>query len=254
MTQTPNEQLDHLISSWEEQQDAYVNRRADRFEIVLDALAYARPGVRSVLDIGGGLGSFSKLILRRFPDAQVVTVDHDPALLRLAAHNLAEFGSRSVIVDADLRDPAWPRSLAGVVPDAVVSSTALHWLSSAEVVSLYALLGALIAADGVFFNADHLSHDVSGPFFRDVSIADDTAQQRRGFDAGVPDWDRWWNQVRSEPAFVDLVAERDRRFSDAPDNLDLTPDFHREALRVAGFAETGTLWQHFDDYVVYAVR
>lgn len=29
---------------------------------------------------------------------------------------------------------------------------------------------------------------------------------------------------------------------------------HTEALRVAGFTGVGTVWQYFDDYLVYGVR
>lgn len=250
----PVMQLDDLIEAWERQQDAYVNHRAGRFEVILDALTYTRPDLKTVLDLGGGLGSFSELVLRRFPGARVFTVDYDPALLRLARHNLREYGDRSVVIEADLSDPGWPATLAGAVPDAVVSSTALHWLPTDKLVALYGALGKILGPGGVFFNADHLSSEVSGSFFRDASAADDKRQQQIGFSAGVPDWDGWWSALRARDEFAELVALRDRRFAAAPENLDATPALHTEALRVAGFGETGTLWQYFDDYVVFGVR
>lgn len=248
------QQLDALIAAWEEQQDAYVNKRADRFGIILDSLAYARPNFQTVLDIGGGLGSFSKLILQRFPEVRVLTLDHDPALLELARHNLREFAHRSTIIEADLRSPEWPRSLKGVAPDAVVSSTALHWLPNADLVALYGQLGAALSQGGLFFNADHLSHDVCGPFFRDVSVADDRQHQLSAFGAGVADWEGWWNALRAADGYADLVEERDRRFADPHEDVRPTPRLHIEALSGAGFAEAGTLWQYFDDFVVFAVR
>lgn len=251
---TPADRLDEFVATWEKQQDAYVNQRAERFGVILDALAYTRPNLRTVLDIGGGLGSFSKLFLQRFPQANVLTLDFDPALLALARHNLSSFGGRSSVIEADLRDPSWPAALGGVTPDAVVSSTALHWLPTAELVALYTVLGRVIGDGGVFCNADHLSHDVSGAFFRDVSVADDKSQQQSGFSDGAPDWDQWWCSLRSHEDFTELVEIRDGRFSQAPENLDATPAFHAEALRVAGFRETGTLWQYLDDYVVFAVK
>jgi trans-aconitate methyltransferase len=264
MTTSPRV-LDELIETWERQQDAYVRHRAQRFGIVLDALQYSRPDVETVLDIGGGLGSFTKLILERFSSARVITLDNDPALLELARHNLRAHAERVTIVEANLLDEMWPDALGGVVPDAVVSSTALHWLPSGGLVTLYGQLGKLLPPGGLVFNADHLSHSAPGSFFHTVSTSDDARQQESGFAAGVPDWKAWWTRLRDVDPFAELVAERDRRFastgpsfwsptSDGADNLDVTATLHTEALRVAGFAESGTIWQYFDDFVVYGVR
>ncbi|MQA07889.1 MAG: methyltransferase domain-containing protein [Pseudonocardiaceae bacterium] len=251
---TPPQLLDTLIESWERQQDAYVNHRAERFGIILDALGYARPELRTVLDIGGGLGSFSKLILERFPRSKVLTLDYDPAMLELARHNLRDYGDRSAIIEANLLDPAWPDALGDEKPDAIVSSTALHWLPTGKLIALYKRLATVLGQGGVFFNADHLSHSAPGSFFHTVSTADDTRQQQLAFAEEVPNWDGWWEQFRAVDGFVDLIAERDRRFSDAPENLETTPTLHTEALHVAGFTETGTLWQYFDDHIIYGIR
>lgn len=250
---TSPQQLSELIDAWEQQQDAYVTRRADRFGIILDALSYALPEARTILDIGGGLGSFSKILLERFPETTVITLDYDPSLLELARHNLRGYGDRSVIVESDLTTRSWPDALGVTRPDAIVSSTALHWLSSAQLVTLYEQLATVLSEGGIFFNADHFSHVRSGSFFHTVSAADD-ARQQGAFQNGVPDWKGWWNRFRELPSFSDLIAERDRRFADGADNLTVTAILHTEALRVAGFAESGTVWQRFDDYVVYGVR
>lgn len=250
---TPNDLYDALIVSWEQQQDGYVRHRGQRFEIVLDALSYTRPGWNTVLDIGGGLGSFSKRILERFPEIRVWTLDYDPALLELARHNLRSFGSRSVVIEADLRDPTWPTKLDDTTPEAIVSSTALHWLSGAQLVALYQTLATVLAEGGAFFNADHLSCG-GRTFLGAASAADDSRQQQAAFTADVPNWDGWWAQARAVTALAEHVAERDRRFAGTGDNLDPTPTLHTEALRVAGFAETGTIWQYFDDHIVYGVR
>jgi trans-aconitate methyltransferase len=253
LVQTSTHVPDTLIESWERQQDAYVNHREQRFAVILDTLEHARPGLDTVLDVGGGLGSFSKLILERFPSVRVITLDYDPALLELARHNLRDFADRSTIVEANLLDVAWPDALAGTAPDAVVSSTALHWLPGGGLVTLYGQLAEVLAEGGVFFNADHLSHARPGSLFHAASRADDARQQSMGFAAGVPDWDGWWRRLRAADGFAELVAERDRRF-DSSANADSTATFHTEALRVAGFAESGTIWQYFDDFVVYGVR
>lgn len=252
-TPTSDALLDEIIESWEAQQDAYIANRAERFGIVLDTIGHAQPGVRAILDIGGGLGSFSKLLLDRFPDATVITLDYDPSLLELARHNLRAYGKRSVIVEANLVAASWTEALGDVRPEVIVSSTALHWLSSAELLALYEQLAIVLGKGGLFFNADHLSHIAAGSFFHTVSAAD-AARQQAAFERGVPDWDAWWEEFRKLDGFIELIDERDRRFAGGGDNLDATAALHTVALQVAGFAETGTLWQYFDDYVVYGVR
>ena len=254
MITTPPDRLTALIEAWEQQQDAYVNRRSQRFGVILDALEYARPDPHLVLDIGGGLGSFSKLLLDRFARAKVVTLDYDPAMLELARLNLRGYGERSVVIEANLIDGAWPETLGDDRPDVVVSSTALHWLPTDKLVAVYQQLAGLLAPGALFFNADHLSSSTPGSFFHTVSTADDARQQRAAFSLGVPDWDAWWDRVRAVEALAEQVIKRDRRFSSAVENLDTTPALHLEVLRVAGFRESGTLWQLFDDYVVYGVR
>ncbi|WP_427870202.1 class I SAM-dependent methyltransferase [Leucobacter luti] len=244
-----------LIAEWEMQQDAYVAKRAERFGIVLDAIQYAKPGVTTILDAAGGLGSFSRLILERFPEVRVVTLDYDPALLALARRNLAEFGERSLVVEANLLDPSWPAALEGWLPEVVVSSTALHWLPAGGLVSFYERLARVLPEGALFFNADHLSLGVEGSFFRAVSAADD-ARQQAAFEDGVLDWDGWWERFSEGGEFDELIAERDARFAAIWEDeaRDVSPVFHAESLRVAGFREAGTLWQYFDDYVVYARR
>lgn len=245
--------LDRLIGTWELQQDAYVRNRSDRFGVVLDAIAYARPAVKTVLDLGAGLGSFSKRILQTFPEVTVMALDFDPALQELARYNLHEHAERVLLVEADLRDPSWPATLGSTRPDAVVSSTALHWLATADLLRLYYTLGEVLGEGALFFNCDHLSHPV-GTLIHEVSVLDDRRHQQAAFTDGVPDWDAWWEALRDADGFADLVAERDTRFADAPEKQEPTTALHIEALRCAGFGEAGTLWQYLDDYVVYGVR
>lgn len=245
--------LDELIASWELQQNAYVRNRSDRFEAVIDAIAHVRPHIKTLLDIGAGPGSFSKLLLQRFTGVTLLALDYDPAMLRLAEHNLREHRGRVSFVDADLRDEAWPSLLGAAKPDAVVSSTALHWLPTADLVRLYVTLAEVLGDGALFFNADHLPHS-PGTLIHEISGVDDRQHQTAAFSNGVPDWDGWWEQLRVTPGFSDLITERERRFPDMSENRQPTRAFHIEALRSAGFREVGTLWQCFDDYVVYAAR
>ncbi|WP_183086335.1 class I SAM-dependent methyltransferase [Mycetocola tolaasinivorans] len=254
MTHTAIPTLDTLISEWEAQQEAYIRHRSQRFEVVLDALGYRENPPRTVLDLGGGLGSFSRLILERFPDATVITLDADPALLEVARHNLAPFGTRSIIHEVNLRDPRWSDVLGGVRPDVAVSSTALHWLPNADLVALYGALAGIIVPGGIVLNADHFAGAPAASEFTRLAEADDAAAQRAAFSTGTPNWDEWWSRLGQREEFGALITERDRRFATIHDDPAPTAAFHVEALRIAGFREAGTLWQYLNDYVAYGVR
>ncbi|GAB3051929.1 class I SAM-dependent methyltransferase [Sediminivirga luteola] len=251
-----------VIALWERQQDSYVTHRRLRFETAMLALEAWRPGPELIVDIGSGPGSFSRLLLQRFPSARVIAIDHDPSLLRLAEHNLAEFGSRAVIADADLTDPSWMRAV-DADPDAIVSSTALHWLTTGQLMGLLEQLAQVLPAGRLFLNLDHYSQLAPGSLPEAAAIADATRRRAAADAAGVPDWESWWEafaDAAGAPGLEDLpelLAERDRRFralGREEEARDASPVLHLEGLRTAGFAEAGTLWQHLDDYIVYGVR
>lgn len=246
-----------LVARWEDQQAAYITRREERFAILLDALALTVPADALVLDLACGPGSITARVLQRFPAMRCVGLDHDPALLRLAAAAAAERGTaeRCRFVDADLLDPAWPDGLgADERPAAVLSSTALHWLPAPGLVALYETLGRLLAPGALFCNADHLRADTGRATFTRMAAADDAATQQAARSGGADTWEAWFALLEADPAYRPALAERARRFADRPPNPDLGPGFHVEALRSAGFAEAGPVWQHLDDYVVLARR
>ncbi|RIQ18216.1 class I SAM-dependent methyltransferase [Jiangella rhizosphaerae] len=259
--------VDALVRAWDDQQAAYINHREQRFDIVLDVVArhcatsadLGDDGAGlTVLDLACGPGSLSARVLDRLPAARVIGIDYDPVLLAIAAAWVGgRHGDRFTPVDADLAAPGWERRLPadGGPVRAVVSSTALHWLEPAQLVALYGTLGALLPPDAVFLNADHLRYDPrTQPFLTAAAAADDARTQRAAHERGVPTWDEWWAGAVAVPEFGRHLAERERRFADRPPTPHAPLELHLQALATAGFAETGTVWRHYDDVVVLARR
>jgi len=243
-----------LLASWDRQQASYISQRESRFEMMLDAVQLAVRDDGIVLDLASGPGSISARLLERMPQLSVIALDYDPVLLELGRRALRHHGDRVGFVDADLFDPGWVAALGGVRPDAVLSSTALHWLPGHILARVYTDLAALLPAGGLFANADHLRFAEGRPFFDALSRRDDERTQRVDRENGALDWDQWWTQLVAEPEFAALAPERARRFGERLPNSDLSLGFHVAALRTAGFAEAGPVWQHLDDYVVIAQR
>ncbi len=79
-----------------------------------------------------------------------------PVLLPLAQQRLRPYGARARVVLADLRSENW-RARVPASLDAVISATALHWLTESELASLYRQLAGVLRPGGLFLNADHVA-------------------------------------------------------------------------------------------------
>ncbi|NHC15547.1 class I SAM-dependent methyltransferase [Motilibacter deserti] len=251
-----------LLRSWDEQQQGFLPRREQRFAVMADVVErLAGPRAR-VLDLGAGPGSTSDRLLRALPGATCVAVDADPVLLAIGTEAYTpEWGDRLRFVDADLRDPEWVQALPTHEFDAVVSTTALHWLDAGSLHAVYAAVHGLLRPGGVVLNGDGM------PYSPDAPTAGRLAQQ--AYDAehaaafvpgGAGDWEGWWEQALARPELADAGRARDARRAAAQARYPVRPEgatsyaLHRAALLDAGFVEVDTVWQWYSDRVLLAVK
>jgi hypothetical protein len=246
------QQARHWLDRWDRQQEFYMPDREERFAVIADVVEATCGPEPLVVDLGVGPGSLSVRLLDRMPGARIVGIDADPLLLGLAR---TAYGDRTGLrlVDHDLRMPGWFGALhLDRMPDAFVSTTALHWLTREELTAVYATCGAAIRDGGVLINGDHLYDGTP----RLATLTRDVRERRaaRAGTAGDEDWEAWWDAVRDAPELADLTAMRgpkgvEHRVDDVP-----TIDDHVVALRAGGFTEVGPVWQHGDDRVLVAIR
>ncbi|WP_214106612.1 class I SAM-dependent methyltransferase [Acrocarpospora catenulata] len=246
--------FEDLLSQWERQQAAYVAHRESRFQVMLDVLDLLCPADPTVLDLACGPGSIADRVLHRFPGARAVATDYDPVLAQIARSVLARHDGRATVVEADLVSADWSSALSAWTFDAVLSSTALHWLSPGQLLALYTELARLLPPGAVLLNADHLRFGGDRQVLRRLSAEHDSAVQREAFAGGAATWEQWWELAARHPELAPLLPERERRFADRPPQPLAPLEFHLAALRTAGFTEVGTVWQYLDDYVVFARR
>ncbi len=193
--------------------------------------------------------------MANLPAARCVGVDYDPILLRVGATALGSVRGRMTWVDADLRSRAWTRRLPRGKFDAVVSSTALHWLTGAELQRLYRQVAGQLRPGGVFLNADQLRFPESSRTLRAAARARrrrDTVGPRP---AGALTWSDWWEAIARDPALVTESALRARRFPHEHHGTP-TPDLagHATRMRAAGFREVEVVWADGESRVLAAVR
>ena len=259
MTTDETTQVDwkHWLERWDAQQTGYVPQREERFRVMLDAVAALLPEDFVALDLACGPGAISQRLLERFPRARAVAIDFDPVMLAIGRGALGTYGGRLRWVDADLADAGWPQSAGEAMVDVALSTTALHWLATPDLVRLYGDLGRLIRPGGVFVNGDNIDFGAGLPEIqRLVQDARDRDWTDESFAArGVETAEQWWDALAQEPSMAPLIAERTRRLAskERPESRPSIEE-HIAALRDAGFREAATIWQSGTDRVLLGVR
>jgi SAM-dependent methyltransferase len=252
------------IERWDRQQEESLPDREDRFTALIDAVeeGTGRPDPL-VLDIGCGPGSIGVRLLNRLPGATVIGIDADPVSLALGQAAYPDLpGLR--FIDLDLRVPGWSARLGlgtrgpgDRVADAAVSTTALHWLPEHDLRAVYAELATVLRPGGLLLDGDHFTLDAKeSPTLARLDLALRRREDQRRFPGGhAESWSGWWEAAAADPALAAHVAERKRRHVDAGHHGTESNQLatHVEALKAAGFAEVGSLWQRGDNRLLCAV-
>ena len=253
------------INRWDAQQQWYMPDREERFTALIDAVeAGTGRDDPLVLDLGCGPGSLAVRLLDRIPGARVIAIDSDPLLLTLGR---AAYGGLPGLrfADQDLRAPGWTGALALDRPaDAAVSTTALHWLRAEALRDMYAQLATVLRPGGLLLDGDHLKEDETvAPTLARLgeALTERVAGRSAGAGAGDgqpggrEDWKAWWQAATSDPELAGPAAERQQRrlSEDHHGSESVLLSEHVAALRAAGFAEIGTLWQYGDNRILCAV-
>lgn len=238
--------------SWDRQQEWYMPDREERFRVMLDMVeAVVGPEPR-VLDLACGTGSITDRLLKRFPEATSTGIDLDPALLAIARGSFA-YDERATFVTADLKDPEWVERLPHDTYDAVLTATALHWLRSEPLTTLYGQLAGLVRDGGVFMNADRMI-DTATPRINAAERAHRHAAMDRAKAAGALDWADWWALAAEDPVLAAPTAERYKIYGEHADGDMPSAQWHAETLRAAGFGEARAVWASPSDSLVLAVK
>lgn len=241
------------VHRWDRQQELYLPEREEVFSYMFDVLERldARPG--RLLDLACGPGSLAERTLARYSDAEVEALDFDPVVLALGR---AHLGDRVRWIDADLRQPDWTDHFARGSFEAIVTSTALHWLESDQLTDLTRGINRLLRPGGVFLNYDTLAGGPETP--RLTALMQETGQQEwamRAGESGVENFATWWERLtEAELGWQDLFAVRQRRLEGRHAGDGTTFDEWRDALRGAGFGEAGVLMQRWDRRLLAAIR
>lgn len=243
------------VQRWDAQQTAYIEDRERRFDVMFSFLETLVGETPTVLDLACGPGAVSARLLQRFAGASSVAVDVDPVLLTVGESAHGDHDGRLRWVHADLRHPSWTSAVGPERFDAVISTTALHWLSPSQLAAVYRQVHELLQPGGAVINGDYLPLPSRMQRLRAAAKTIDTRRQARAAARGADAWDAWWDGLRDEPALRDAFAQREQIFPEG-ERTWTSPEleFHEAALHEAGFAEVGVVWQDLEERVLIGLR
>lgn len=246
----------NILERWDEQQILYNPKREERFNYMFDILDVQCGQDFTILDIACGPGSISKRVLERFPKSSSIAVDIDPVLLKLGQEALGDYDGRLQWVEANLNDSTWVDKLPVTQVDAILSTTALHWLPVEELIRLYKQFAVLLKPNGVFMDGDKFKFKSENKNIQSLSDSiktknDNSLSSRKETET----WESWWETIKQLPELDKLYLEREKRFSWRKDAwVDPTLEFQISTLKEVGFKEVDTIWQNLDSRILIALR
>lgn len=234
-------------------QERYLVLREERMKLLVSLVREAVSPVERVLDLGCGTGSLMQPFLEAFAAAEIYGIDFDPVLLPLAQQRLRPYGARSRLILADLRSESWRAQLPDTF-DAVISATALHWLTEVQLASLYRQLSGLLRPDGLFLNADHVASRQSPvQKFWEQSRAE---MRRAEAKEEGEDWEGFWEAYAQalELSGGRRVTERVLGGWDGGVEEGLPLEWHFAELKASGFSHPECFWRCDCDAIYGAFR
>jgi SAM-dependent methyltransferase len=239
------------IDRWDRMQRGYLVRREERFAVMVELVRAVVPTPGAVLDLGCGSGSVTLRLADAFPQASIVGIDFDPAMLVLARARLAGLGGRVQLLCRDLRRDDWTDGLPESI-DAAVSATAMHWFNPQQLAGLYKQMAGVMRRGGIFLNADHVASDES-------AIQKAWEQRRRQMraeqaDPGADDWTGFWAGY-ADALGID-IRKLQKRIWTPSDWVEpgMPLAWHFDRLREAGFTSVDCFWRCDCDAIYGGIR
>lgn len=150
------------VDWWLERDREREPERRERLARMLGHSPFAKDAEIAVVDIGGGYGIVTEMVLEAFPRARVTLQDYSQPMLEAAKRRLAPHAERVRYVVADLTDPAWPERLGGPF-ELAVSAIAIHNLREiAPIAGVYRGIARLLKPGGVFLDYDLFFDKIGG--------------------------------------------------------------------------------------------
>ena len=144
------------VNEWISSDVTRDNQRRPVLRQMLSLAGFRADASIEVLDVGGGYGLLSGVVLEAFANARVTLQDHSTPMLEQAKQRLATFAGRASFALADLTNENWTAAVGGSF-DLAVSAIAIHNLRDPQLIErVYESVRSVLKPDGVFLDADYV--------------------------------------------------------------------------------------------------
>ena len=226
-----------FASPWDQMQRKHNPFRDVQIDAILHSSGVLQSETAVVLDLGCGPGILGKTLLARRADAQYYGADGDALMLAAVEHLLP--AQNTHILKADLRRPEWLLPFQNHF-DAVVSLTALHWLSRQNLAELYRRIFSVLKPGGTLAVGD--------PYLPDSSTQKGRLQEFQAARA-LPEtgqtWSEYWTALFARYPIKELYSRAQAGFQEefegSDDGYQLA--FHLNSLTEAGFVDVADFWK-----------
>ena len=127
---------------------------AEQVRIMLQIVNHFMPNPKRILDLGCGNGFLAEVLLKTYPEASAVLLDHSEPMIEHARLHMRDHMNRCEIIHADfshsIRKYAEPNSV-----DCIVSGYAIHHLPNTKKIELYHEIYNTLVPGGIFINIEH---------------------------------------------------------------------------------------------------
>ncbi|WP_332646552.1 class I SAM-dependent methyltransferase [Lysinibacillus sp. 54212] len=127
---------------------------AEQAQIMLQVVNHFVSEPQIVMDLGCGNGFLAEILLRSYPQAKAICIDHSAPMIEQAKINMEPYKNRCELYVGDFSQSidsfARPNSV-----DCIVSGYAIHHLPHSMKKALYKDIYQLLKPGGIFINIEH---------------------------------------------------------------------------------------------------
>ncbi len=245
--------LTEVLDEWEKQQNALIEKREERFQFMIDIIKYSQKNEIKILDLGCGPGSFAFRISNSLKNSYITAIDYDPVLLKIAkGQNL---NGKIDFIRGNLINDNWSEYISNKKFDAIVSTTALHWIPENKLSGLYKLIYGLLDKDGIFMDGDHFYRENEDITLKEMFENIRNSIIKKNIEStGAMDWDQWWKYIENTKYFNSELEERRRIYPGSDHDQHVSLEKHIQFLKDAGFSSVITPWRYLDNRVLLAIK
>lgn len=136
------------IKSFEFMQKLGVPQKNEMLKVMIDFLSLKKARAR-FLEIGGGLGAFTRMILKKHPQGNLVFLDGSPEMILNAKKKLNKYKNQITFLQRNINYPDWFEGIRGSF-DSIVSSWCMHYLADNRRKPFFKKIYQLLRPSGIF--------------------------------------------------------------------------------------------------------